>query len=87
MQKQIVYFISIFSDIYSFFIFFRIILSWVPTKPNQLTYFISDVTDPYLMFCRRLLPPIAMIDFSPILALFLLDLASIALQSFIISFF
>jgi len=85
MQKQIIFFISVFSQLYSFLIFFRIILSWIPTRPNNLTRFVSDVTDPFLSLCRRILPPIAMIDFSPILALFAIDLISYFLISLITS--
>ncbi len=85
MQKQIIFFISVFSQLYSFLIFFRIILSWIPTRPNNLTRFVSDVTDPFLLLCRRILPPIAMIDFSPILALFAIDLISYFLISLITS--
>ena len=85
MQKQLIFFISVFSQLYSFLIFFRIILSWIPTRPNNLTRFVSDVTDPFLQLCRKILPPIAMIDFSPILALFAVDLISYFLISLLTS--
>tara|TARA_Y100001970_G_C14241681_1_gene865289 strand:- start:1719 stop:1898 length:180 start_codon:yes stop_codon:yes gene_type:complete len=56
-------------------------MSWVRPRPNSLTYFISDITDPYLNFIKKFIPPVGMIDFSPIVALLLLDV----LQSIIIS--
>jgi len=74
MKSQLIFFVRTFADLYSFLVFFRIILSWIPTRPNKLTFFVSDVTDPFLRTCRRIIPPIAMIDFSPILALFLIDI-------------
>jgi len=86
MKSQLLFFVRTFADLYSFLIFFRIILSWIPTRPNKLTYFVADVTDPFLRLCRRILPPIAMIDFSPILALFMVDFLAVILSNIIINF-
>ena len=87
MEKELLFFVRTVGQIYSFLIFFRIILSWVPTKANSLTYFVSDVTDPLLLFCRRFIPPIAGIDFSPILALFLVDFLVYIASNLIINIF
>ncbi|MDK2925196.1 MAG: YggT family protein, partial [Bacillota bacterium] len=49
-------------------------LSWVspdPYAPGER--FIYKVTEPFLEPFRRLLPPVGMIDFSPILALLVLS--------------
>ena len=86
MKSQLLFFVQFFAQLYSFLIFFRIILSWIRTKPNTLTYFVSDVTDPFLNCCRKILPPIAMIDFSPILALFLVDFLAVIISKLIINF-
>ncbi len=86
MKSQLLFFVRTFADLYSFLIFFRIILSWIPARPNKLTYFVADVTDPFLRCCRKILPPIAMIDFSPILALFLLDFLAVMISNLIINF-
>jgi YggT family protein len=75
-------------NFYILLLFARIIMSWIrlPDNPmlNTLTSFIYDVTEPFLGLFRRLLP-IAQVggmgmDFSPILAFFVLRL----IQSFVI---
>ncbi|MCK4268491.1 MAG: YggT family protein [Actinomycetia bacterium] len=69
-------------QIYSFLILARIIMSWitVPDTPplDVVVRFINDVTEPYLGVFRRLLPMVGLggsaIDFSPIIAFFVLGL-------------
>jgi len=58
----------------SLFIFIRIILGWFVSPMNPFLHFLIRVTEPVLAPFRRLLPPVAMIDISPIIVLFLLDL-------------
>lgn len=61
-------------DVYTLLIFVRVLLSWVRHNPYQpLIRFIYDVTDPYLRFFRRFIPPVGMIDFTPIIALIVLQ--------------
>ena len=56
-------------------IFGRVILSWVPTRlPWGLNDFIFSVTEPILAPIRRALPAAAGMDFSPLIALVLLQL-------------
>ncbi len=53
----------------------RILLSWINHDPNNAVIkFIYDITEPILAPFRRIIPPIAMIDFSPIVAFFALDI-------------
>lgn len=54
-------------SIYSFVIFARLLLSWVPdlVDPyNPIIQFIRQITDPVLEPARQLIPPIGMIDIS-----------------------
>ncbi len=68
-------FIKIFFDILSFLIIVRVLLSWFPNRPHNAFFdFIMDVTNPVLNFFKRIIPPIGMIDISPIVALIVLDL-------------
>lgn len=65
--------------IYTILIFVRILLSWVPRMPynpalSVVVRFVEDVTDPYLALFRRIIPPLGMIDISPIVALIALNL-------------
>ncbi|MEA2660450.1 MAG: YggT family protein [Chloroflexota bacterium] len=56
-------------------IFGRVLLSWVPTRlPWGLGEFIFAVTEPILAPIRRALPMAAGMDFSPLIALVLLQL-------------
>lgn len=71
--------LSIAFSLYSFILFVRIILSWVSVNPyNPIIRFITEISDPYLNIFRRLLPPRPGIpfDFSPIIAIFALQLIS-----------
>jgi YggT family protein len=62
-------------EVYTWLIFIRIILSWVRVNPYQpVVKFIYETTEPVLGFFRKLIPPVGMIDFSPIAAFFALKL-------------
>ena len=57
-------------------IFARVILSWIPTRlPWGLNDFLLSVTEPILGPIRRVLPLAAGFDFSPLIALVVLQLA------------
>jgi YGGT family. len=56
-------------------IFGRVLLSWVPTRlPWGLNDFIFSITEPVLSPIRRALPMGGGMDFSPLIALVLLQL-------------
>lgn len=67
--------------IYQLLLFARILLTWLPNLNwyNQPFRALAMVTDPYLEPFRRLVPPIGMIDISPMVALFVLYLIQNAL--------
>jgi YggT family protein len=55
---------------YYVLIIIRIVLSWIPHNPHQHIFkFIYEVTEPYLQVFRKYIPPLGMIDISPIIAL------------------
>jgi len=60
-------------------IFARIILSWLPLAGihvdpyNPIVRFLYRVTDPILEPFRRIIPPIGMVDISPIVAILVLQ--------------
>lgn len=60
--------------IYSLMIFARIVISWGVSPHNRLLHFLIRATEPILGPFRRIIPPLGMIDISPIIVLFLLDL-------------
>lgn len=74
--------LSRFLQIYSAILIIRILLSWFPVDWYSAPFSIlSQLTDPYLNIFRRFIPPLGGIDFSPILAIFLLQFVQQALTS------
>ena len=68
-------------------ILIRILISWVqPMGRGRFYQALYDATEPLLRICRNLLPRTGMIDFSPILAFFALDLAQIGIERVFASF-
>lgn len=60
--------------IYTFLLIGYILLSWVPSlQDSAVGRFLGAVCEPYLGFFRKFIPPIGMIDFSPIVAIFALN--------------
>lgn len=60
--------------IYTFMLIAYILLSWIPAaQDSAVGRFLATVCEPYLGFFRKFIPPIGMIDISPIVALFALN--------------
>ncbi len=75
--------LATFLQIYSVLLFIRILLSWFPNvnwydPPFSI---LSQLTDPYLNIFRSFIPPLGGIDFSPMLAIILLQVVSSLLTS------
>lgn len=72
-----------FINIYLFLIIVRILLTWFPTVSwmNQIAAFLSPITDPYLNIFRSFIPPLGGMDFSPILAILVLNVVASLLGS------
>jgi len=65
-------------------ILIRIVMSWVDPNPlpnNELKRVLWTITDPVLVPLRKLIPQLGMFDFTPIIAILLLE----ALQHLIVS--
>lgn len=59
--------------IYQFMLIGYILMSWIPSLQNSAVgAFLEKVCEPYLGFFRKFIPPIGMIDLSPIAGLFAL---------------
>lgn len=69
MGIALVRLVSLAFEVYTWLLVARILLTWFPVDPyNPLVRFIARVTDPFLNLFRGLLPPVGMVDISPILA-------------------
>ncbi|AEF95126.1 protein of unknown function YGGT [Desulfotomaculum nigrificans CO-1-SRB] len=74
-MDNLVSFINVAFWVYEMMLFVRILLSWFRPNPyNPVVKFLYETTDPYLNIFRRLIPPIGMVDISPIAALYVLHL-------------
>ena len=64
-------------SIYTVLLIIRILLTWFPTISwyDQPFAALSQLTDPYLNIFRSIIPPLGGIDISPMLAIFLLQIA------------
>ncbi|WP_017727224.1 YggT family protein [Halalkalibacterium ligniniphilum] len=62
--------------VYSYMIIAYILMSWFPNaRESSFGQFLGSVVEPYLSPFRRLIPPLGMIDLSPIVAIFTLYFA------------
>ena len=63
-------------NLYFFLIILRIFLTWIPNIQwgNQPWKTIREITDIYLNLFRRVIPPFNGLDFSPIVALIVLQI-------------
>lgn len=64
-------------DIYVFLIIVYVIFTWVPVKTGvigRIDGFLETICDPYLKLFRKFIPPVGNIDWSPIVAILVLQL-------------
>jgi YggT family protein len=83
----LIYFIDVFFTLLSLAILARVLLSWVRVSPyHPAVEFLYRITEPVLAPLRRIIPPIGMIDISPVIALFLLQIIQQVLVAIIRGF-
>ncbi len=77
-------FVAMFIQLYSLIILARVLMSWVNVDPySPLARAIIELTEPVLQPIRNALPPAGGLDFSPVIAIILLQV----LGQFLISLF
>ena len=63
-------------ELYSFALIIYIFMSWFPgARESSFGVFLAKICEPYLEPFRRIIPPIGMLDISPIVAIFVLYFA------------
>jgi len=68
-------------SIYTLLIFMRIVFSWgMVSHSNRLMRFLVNSTEPLLAPLRRMIPPLGMMDISPIFAFIILWLLKAAIS-------
>jgi YggT family protein len=69
------YLLDILFTLYSFMLLIRVMGSWFPRlAQSRFMRFIAFYTDPYLNIFKRIIPPLGMIDLSPMVAFLALQL-------------
>lgn len=65
---------AILCDLLSMAIFFQVLLSWVVGRGHRVYDFLETLTSPIIGPVKKILPKTGMIDFSPIVALLILEI-------------
>ncbi|WJY28804.1 MULTISPECIES: YggT family protein [Sporosarcina] len=77
--------ISLALTVYSIALVIYILMSWVPaSRDTAFGRILEKIAEPYLGFFRKFIPPLGMIDISPIVALLALRLIERGLASIFI---
>lgn len=76
--------IDLLFQVYTLMLFGRILGSWLPAfQQHRIMQFIAFYTDPYLNIFRRIIPPLGMLDLSPIIAFLCLGILRQMIQGLI----
>ncbi|WP_016950866.1 YggT family protein [Anabaena sp. PCC 7108] len=77
--------LATFVTFYSSLLIIRVLLTWFPQINwyNQPFAALSQITDPYLNLFRSIIPPLGGMDFSPMVAILLLQVLGSGLQSIV----
>lgn len=74
--------VSTLVDVYVLVIFVYVLASWVPESRYQGWYrTLGTICEPYLGLFRKIIPPLGMVDISPMIAIFVLAIFSSILKS------
>lgn len=67
-------------SVYTFVIIIYILMSWFPgARQSQIGEVFGRLCEPFLAQFRRIIPPLGMIDISPIVAIIALNFASLGI--------
>ncbi|HLE81864.1 MAG TPA: YggT family protein [Dehalococcoidia bacterium] len=84
MNSLLYNFVAVLTQILTLAIFVRAILSWFPiSRDNPFVEVIVQITDPILGPIRRVIPLMGSIDFSPLVAIILLQMISSVVEGLI----
>ncbi len=74
--------------IYTWGMIVYILMSWFPgARESSFGQILSRLYEPFLEFFRRVIPPLGMIDLSPLVAIILLNIANKGLWQLYLTFF
>ena len=66
--------IRVLCDVLTIIILLRVVISWYSPRPtNKLVIILYRVTEPFLAPLRRIIPRVGRLDFSPLVAIILIQ--------------
>ena len=72
-------FIVKLADAYTTILLVYVLMSWIPYGASKwvedIRSVLASISEPYLSLFRRIIPPLGMVDFSPVVAIIVLQLA------------
>ncbi len=76
MAFFLIRFVDILFNILTWAIIIRVLITWIPglSPYHPIVRLLASITDPILEPARRIIPPIGMLDISPIVVIFALEL-------------
>ena len=75
-MEMVFYILYKLVDIYSWALIIYILMSWFPNaRDTGIGMFLANICEPFLEPFRRIIPPLGMIDISPIVAILVLNMA------------
>lgn len=74
IKEILINFGALLCDVLGLAIFAQIILSWITGPSHQLYVSLDSVTRPVMSIAKKITPKTGMLDFSPIIALFGLEI-------------
>ena len=78
MLLQLFSLIGLALRLYSFALIIYIFMSWFPgARESAFGQFLTKICEPFLEPFRRIIPPLGMIDLSPIVAILVLNFAQV----------
>ena len=86
-MDSLVYVVDVFFTLLSLAILARVLLSWVRVSPyHPAVDFVHRITEPILAPLRGVLPPVGMVEISPVIAIILLQIIQQVLVAIIRGF-
>ncbi|MBM7552836.1 YggT family protein [Thalassobacillus pellis] len=80
-MDQIFYIVSRALEFYSYALIIYILMSWFPgARESAIGSFLAKICEPFLEPFRKIIPPLGMIDISPIVAILVLNFANMGLS-------
>lgn len=74
IAEVVLSFFNLLFTILSFAVIARALVSWFPVDPyHPAVIFLDQITEPFLAPIRRVIPPLGMMDITPIVALLLIQ--------------